>query len=58
MMAAMAGLTACTSAEKVTLCPANGAVGVNVDTHLTLTFSEVPTVGDQGWIRIWDVESG
>ena len=57
MMAAMAGLTACTSTEKVTLCPANGAVGVDVDTHLTLTFSEVPKVGNQGWIRIWDVES-
>ena len=57
-MAAMACLTACTSTEKVTLCPANGAVGVDVDTHLTVTFEDVPTVGDQGWIRIWDVASG
>ena len=48
----------CTSTERVTLCPANGAVGVDVDTHLTLTFSEVPTVGASGWIRIWDVASG
>ena len=58
MMAAMAGIAACTSAEKVILCPANGAKGVDVDTHLTLTFSEVPTVGTSGWIRIYDVGNG
>lgn len=58
MMAALAGLSACSPAEKVSLFPANGAKGVDVDTHLTLTFSEVPTVGAQGWIRIWDAESG
>ena len=57
-MAAMAGIAACTSTEKVILCPANGAKGVDVDTHLTLTFSEVPTVGTSGWIRIYDVGNG
>ena len=58
LAAVAAGAVACTAAETVTLCPANGAKGVDVDTHLTLTFSEVPTVGAQGWIRIYDVESG
>ena len=58
LAAVAAGAVACTAAETVTLCPANGAKGVDVDTHLTLTFSEAPTVGAQGWIRIYDVKSG
>ena len=57
MMAALAGLAACSPAEKVSLFPANGAKGVDVDTHLTLTFAEAPVVGNQGWIRIYDVDS-
>ena len=52
------GLAACTPAADIALCPANGAKGVDVDTHLTLTFSEAPTVGHQGWIRIYDLGSG
>ena len=52
------GLAACTPAADIALSPANGAKGVDVDTHLTLTFSEAPTVGAQGWIRIYDVKSG
>ena len=40
------------------LFPGVRAEGVNVDTHLTLTFNEPPTVGLSGWIRIYDVETG
>ena len=58
LVAAAAGVVACTPSEKIALCPANGAKGVNIDTHLTLTFAEMPVVGNQGWIRIWDVQSG
>ena len=57
-MAAWAGLAACTPEEKVPLFPANGAKGVDVDTHLQITFAEAPTVGDKGWIRIYDAASG
>ena len=38
----------------VTTFPANNAVGVNPDTHLVLTFSETPTLGKSGLIRIYD----
>ena len=58
LVAAAAGVVACSPSEEIALCPANGAKGVNVDTHLTLTFEEKPVVGNQGWIRIWDVQSG
>ena len=58
LVAAAAGVVACTPSEEITLFPANGAKEVNVDTHLTLTFSEMPLVGNQGWIRIWDAQSG
>jgi pectinesterase len=34
--------------------PADKAVNVNPDTHLTLTFSAPPTVGSSGLIRIYD----
>lgn len=54
----MAGFAACSPAHKAVLSPANGAEGVNVDTHLTLTFPEAPLVGSSGWIRIYDVGSG
>ena len=40
------------------LFPGKGAKDVNVDTHLTLTFDETPTVGTVGWIRIFDVATG
>jgi hypothetical protein len=36
------------------LFPADGARGVNPDTHLTLTFSAPPTIGKSGTIRIYD----
>ena len=58
ILAAAVGLAACSSVDKVVLCPANGAEGVNVDTHLTLTFAETPIVGQRGWIRIYDARNG
>ena len=58
ILAAAAVLAACTPREQVALCPAKGAEGVNVDTHLTITFTEAPVVGATGWIRIYDVASG
>jgi hypothetical protein len=38
----------------VQLFPANGAKGVNPDTHLALTFSATPAIGRSGQIRIYD----
>ena len=38
--------------------PAHKASGVNPDTHLVLTFESVPSVGDSGFIRIFDAETG
>ncbi len=34
--------------------PADKAVNVNPDTHLELTFSSAPILGDSGQIRIYD----
>ena len=36
--------------------PAKGADNVNPDTHLVLTFSEAPTLGDKGFVRVYDAE--
>jgi pectinesterase len=38
----------------VTCFPANGASRVNPDTHLVLTFSSAPVLGNSGQIRIYD----
>jgi hypothetical protein len=38
----------------VQLFPANGAKGVNPDTHLLVTFAAAPTIGRSGQIRIYD----
>ena len=37
-----------------TLFPASGSENVNPDTHLVLTFSETPVLGDSGMIRVYD----
>ena len=37
--------------------PAQEAKNVNPDTHLTITFPEAPTLGEKGFIRIWDAET-
>ena len=57
LLAALA-LLSCSRTEKVISFPAKGAVDVNVDTHLMLTFDEAPSVGAAGWIRIFDVGTG
>jgi hypothetical protein len=38
----------------VTISPKNNAVAVSPDTHLVLTFSSAPTLGQSGQIRIYD----
>ena len=40
------------------LFPANGATNVNPDAHLVITFKEKPTVGNQGFIRIFETATG
>ena len=40
------------------MMPANGAVDVNPDTHLTLTFSEEVMVGEKGFVSIYDKQTG
>ncbi len=37
--------------------PAPGAKQINPDTHLTLKFNAVPTVGDSGFVRIFDART-
>ncbi|WP_078063484.1 pectinesterase family protein [Bacteroides ihuae] len=39
------------------LFPAQNAVNVNPDTHLILKFDESPTVGDKGFIRVFEEET-
>ncbi len=38
--------------------PQKGARDVNPDTHLVLNFRQAPTVGEAGFVRIWDAASG
>jgi len=38
--------------------PKNGAVDVNIDTHLVLTLSERPVIGQQGFISVYDKKTG
>ncbi len=38
--------------------PENGAVDVNIDTHLTLTMSEDVVIGQQGFVSVYDKTSG
>ena len=47
-------LTGLSSAQSVTLFPANKAVRVNPDTHLVLTFAGAPAIGKSGQVRIFD----
>ncbi len=41
----------------VTLFPSNGATAVTTDTHVSLNFSSVPTLGTSGFIRIFDAST-
>ena len=58
LLLAASAFISCSRSGGVIPFPARGAVDVNVDTHLTLTFDEVPAVGKAGWIRIFDVGTG
>lgn len=42
--------------KKVIQFPANNAKNVNPDTHLKLTFPDIPVLGTQGQIRVYDTE--
>ena len=58
LLLAVSAFISCSRTEEVIPFPARGAVDVNVDTHLMLTFDEAPAVGAAGWIRIFDVGTG
>ena len=57
LLAALPLLAACAQ-DPVSYFPAKGASEVNPDTHLVLTFPEAPTLGESGFIRIFDAKSG
>jgi len=40
------------------MVPENGATGVNIDTHLTLTMSEDVVIGQQGFVSVYDKKTG
>src|ERR1700758_4816907 len=42
------------ASASVSCFPANGAKGVNPDTHLVLTFASAAVIGKTGWIRVYD----
>ncbi len=54
---AMAALAPWPLAAAVSRIPANGAAGINPDTHLSLTFDGAPTLGTSGQIRIYEAGS-
>lgn len=56
MVAVAPLMTACHQTEPIgaTLFPASGSRQINPDTHLVLTFSETPVLGDSGMIRVYD----
>ena len=55
--ALLALLTGCATDDSF-LFPAPGAKNVNIDTHLTLAFDEVPEAGASGKVRIFDITAG
>ena len=60
-LAAMIGLWLSMMAQAqnvVTMMPENGAEGVNVDTHLVLTFDSNVELGNKGFIKIHDAATG
>ena len=40
------------------MLPENGATGVNIDTHLTLTMSEEVSIGQKGFVSVYDKQTG
>lgn len=61
LTAVMMSLCLATTAEAqkvVAMMPENGAEGVNVDTHLVLTFDSNVELGNKGFVRIHDAQTG
>lgn len=44
--------------EQVEYFPAKGASDINPDTHIVLHFQAVPTLGESGFIRVFDAATG
>ena len=42
----------------VGMFPENGATGVNIDTHLTLTMSDDVVIGQKGFVSVYDATTG
>ena len=53
LLAALPLLAACQSGNDA-FFPANKSKNVNPDTHLTITFDATPTLGESGFIRVYD----
>lgn len=58
MLAAILAAASCHGPKGVSVFPADGAGDINPDTHLILTFTETPTLGTSGMIRIYEFETG
>jgi len=52
------GLASGAAVQPISYFPANGATGVNPDTHLVITCPSPPTLGTTGAIRIYDAADG
>lgn len=50
--------TAATTATVTAMYPASNADGINIDTHLTLTFDHDITLGNKGCIKVYDAKTG
>jgi len=57
-LVAALGLASGAAVQPITYFPANGATGVNPDTHLVITCPSPPTLGTTGTIRIYDAADG
>ena len=58
LLCCMAGLMPVMAMGEVKLFPENGSVGVNPDTHLTVTLDSEVKVGKKGCIRVYDSKTG
>ena len=51
--------TVCQAQNNITsMLPENGAVDVNIDTHLKLTMSEETEIGQKGFVSVYDKSTG
>ena len=61
MALAIMATTACQAMAQnsiVKMLPGNGATEVNIDTHLTLTLSDKATIGQRGFVSVYDKQTG